>query len=122
MAETGSAASLELNEKLFKAAKAGDLDAVNECIAAGADVSYQADEGVSSLMTAAEEGHAEVVATLLQAGAPWNQQVGYCTIQYESSMPGATSLGAISLANRQVKYTYSQSGGSQAGRQQYYLV
>lgn len=75
MTDTEVPASPELSVKLFQAAKAGDLDAVNEYIAAGANVAFQDHEGVSPLMTAAEEGHAEVVAALLQAGAPWNQQV-----------------------------------------------
>lgn len=83
-----------LNHKLFAAAKGGDLAAVNDCIAAGANVACQDEEGVSSLMTAAEQGHAEVVAALLQEGAPWNQQVSYCCpgwhAQYNRITPSPT--------------------------------
>ena len=45
------------------------------------DSSHSQDaEGVSPLMRAAEGGHMEVVAELLQSGAPWNAQdaAGYC--------------------------------------------
>jgi len=49
--------------------------AVKAAIDQGADVTYQHDEGVTALMTAAENGHVEIVTQLLQAGAPWNQQV-----------------------------------------------
>lgn len=39
----------------------------------GVDAAYQDEsDGRSALMAAASEGHAEILTTLLTAGAPWN--------------------------------------------------
>ena len=42
-------------------------------LGSGVDAAYQdPTDGRSAIMAAAAEGHAEVVKTLLAAGAPWN--------------------------------------------------
>lgn len=62
---------------LCKASAAGDLARVSALLDEGTDVSYQDEQGMSALMHAADGGHKEVVATLLEAGCPWNLQVGH---------------------------------------------
>ncbi len=81
MSENQFNVEVSLNKQLFNAAKAGDLQALNQSIESGANVTYKDEQGVTALMVAAEEGHAEVVAALLEAGAPWNQQVS-CLLQH----------------------------------------
>lgn len=85
MGEPAAQKDVELNKKLWAAV--GDLQAVKSLCLAGADVTYQNDEGTSSLMNAAENGHKEVVVALLEAGAPWNQQdtSGYCAGEYATA-------------------------------------
>jgi len=61
--------------RLMRAAAAGDLAAVREAVAAGADANgWEKAErtGKSPLMAAAEHGHAEIISELLQAGADAN--------------------------------------------------
>lgn len=55
---------------LFRAVFASDLDAVRQCLAAGADLDARTDRGRTPLMVAAGLGHDDVVAALLVAGAP----------------------------------------------------
>lgn len=88
MSEPSSApGSTELDKQLWAAAEAGDLELVKQLCSQNADVTYQNDEGTSALMTAAENGHTAVVAALLEAGAPWNQQdkSGYCAGEYATA-------------------------------------
>ncbi|XP_077219974.1 ankyrin repeat family protein isoform X2 [Tasmannia lanceolata] len=59
-------------ELLCEAALAGDCRKVRDLVAAGADVSYFDGEGLTPLMHAAKHGHADIVKTLLEFGAPWN--------------------------------------------------
>lgn len=59
-------------ESLCEAARNGELERVNSLIAAGADVTYFDDEGLTPLMHAARNGCSEVVKALLDGGAPWN--------------------------------------------------
>ncbi|KAK7828670.1 protein arginine n-methyltransferase 2 [Quercus suber] len=63
---------MEQGEQLCEAARSGDLDNLRALIDSGADVSYFDGEGLTPLMHAAKHGHAAVVKTLLDAGAPWN--------------------------------------------------
>jgi ankyrin repeat protein len=88
MGEQSSATgSAELDKQLWAAAAAGDLELVKQLCTNSADVTYQNDEGTTALMTAAENGHTAVVAALLEAGAPWNQQdtSGYCAGEYATA-------------------------------------
>ena len=58
---------------LLAAAGGGDLGKVRACLDAGAPASAQDDAtGESALMRAAAAGSAEIVALLLERGAPWN--------------------------------------------------
>ncbi|MHA1730657.1 MAG: ankyrin repeat domain-containing protein [Promethearchaeota archaeon] len=57
------------NEKLWEAAKAGDLDGVKEAIASGADINSMSEWEGTALHSAASGGHLEVVDYLLGAGA-----------------------------------------------------
>lgn len=85
-AGSGGGSSAE-QQQLFDAAAAGDLEAVQAALEAGADVTWADGEGTSALMTAAENGHVAVVAALLRAGSPWNAQdhAGYCAGEYATA-------------------------------------
>jgi ankyrin repeat protein len=88
MGEQSSASvSPEPVKQLWAAAAAGDLELVKQLCSDNADVTYQNEEGTTALMTAAENGHTAVVAALLEAGAPWNQQdtSGYCAGEYATA-------------------------------------
>jgi ankyrin repeat protein len=88
MGEQSSASgSPELDKQLWAAAEAGDLELLKQLCSQNADVTYQNEEGTTALMKAAENGHTAVVAALLEAGAPWNQQdtSGYCAGEYATA-------------------------------------
>lgn len=74
-----------LGEQLMLAAQHGDVDALKRILDQDTDIITYADaeEGVTPLMRAAEEGHAEAVAALLEGGCPWNalDHEGYCAGQ-----------------------------------------
>lgn len=55
--------------RLVEAAKAGDIRAVQICLAVGVDADARSAGGESALFLAAGEGHSAVVARLLRAGA-----------------------------------------------------
>ena len=59
----------EFEKQLLKAARAGDLDAVNVTLAAGAAVNARGDYREAALNLAAEYGHLAIVQRLLAAGA-----------------------------------------------------
>lgn len=59
-------------DELCDAASKGDNKKVETLIASGADVTFFNKDGFTPLMLAAKHGHAAVVKTLLDAGAPWN--------------------------------------------------
>eukprot|EP00887_Chlorella_sp_A99_P001235 scaffold14.g1235.t1 len=85
-----------LEQQLLDAARAGNAEAVQRLLEAGADPSYQdeAAEGLSPLMAAAERGSHECVALLLAAGAPWQAQDfgGYTAGEYASGGSHRTVL------------------------------
>jgi len=58
-----------LDQQLWRAARDGDLEAVNAALAAGAQVNARGDYGDAALNLAAENGHLEVTLRLLAAGA-----------------------------------------------------
>ncbi|KAI4321065.1 hypothetical protein MLD38_034486 [Melastoma candidum] len=62
----------EAGEQLCAAAAAGKLARLKSLISGGADVTYFDAEGLTPLMHAAREGHANVINALLEASAPWN--------------------------------------------------
>lgn len=70
---------------LHRACEAGDADAVETLVEAGADASYfEGATGTSCLMLAARAGSERAVAALLRAGAPWNalDRAGRCAGEY----------------------------------------
>jgi ankyrin len=60
------------SKALLPAAEQGDVARVNECLTNGADPNVRGEHGVTPLILAAREGHANVVASLLEAGADVN--------------------------------------------------
>src|SRR5262245_58826924 len=60
------------DEALFAAARKGDVAAVRERLAAGADVNAKTPYGASALSFASEKGHLDVVRELLKANADPN--------------------------------------------------
>ena len=58
-----------LNSELMKAARLNNANRARRLIEAGADMDFQDEEGKTPLMTAAEEGSAEVVQLLIESGA-----------------------------------------------------
>lgn len=82
-----AAAAEDPNVQLLAACDEGDLAEVSRLIDEGADPAFQDAEGISGLMKAAENGHAEVVGMLLEAGAPWNavDNEGYCVGEYATA-------------------------------------
>ncbi|KAK9270094.1 hypothetical protein L1049_025668 [Liquidambar formosana] len=55
-----------------RAARNGGAGKMRALIVAGDDVTYFDSDGLTPLMQAAKLGHADIVRTLLEAGAPWN--------------------------------------------------
>ena len=67
--------SQSFERALFEAAKDGDIDEVNETLAAGADVNGVIEGDGSPLIQAAARGHLDIVTLLLDRGADVNQIV-----------------------------------------------
>ena len=57
------------DEQLMQAAYQGNLSAINEALAQGAEINAQGPFGDTALNEAAEQGHFEIVERLLEAGA-----------------------------------------------------
>lgn len=68
-----ASASSASSDDLTKAARKGDLGAVEQLLAAGADPNQGDDAGVTALHIAATEGRVDVVRALLVAGASVDQ-------------------------------------------------
>ena len=64
-------------EKLFAAARAGDLAAVKAQLDAGTDLKATNDDGETALHLASMAGHKEVVKLLLARGVPADVQNKY---------------------------------------------
>ena len=56
-------------KRLLSAADHGDLEHLNNLLAAGVDVNIHAMNGITPLMVASRQGHIEIVRALLEAGA-----------------------------------------------------
>jgi ankyrin repeat protein len=62
--------TMQPEDELYRAARAGDLDGLRRCLAAGPDAVRRTDhQGYSALTLAAYHGHAGAVRLLLAAGA-----------------------------------------------------
>jgi ankyrin repeat protein len=68
----GCADSTDKDARLIKAAKDGDLPAIQTALAGGDDINGRDKSGATALMWAANGGHAEVVKLLLEKGADVN--------------------------------------------------
>ena len=66
----GGKTGVELS--IHKAAEAGNIEAVKQHLAAGADVNAKLDRGYTALHYAAHEGHKEIAQLLIAAGADVN--------------------------------------------------
>ena len=63
-----------LDQELVASAEDGDIDAVEQLIAEGANVNYvNADDGSTALMVAAEVGHASIVRLLIHSNSDANR-------------------------------------------------
>ena len=79
--------------RLMEAARTGDLDAVRQLIAGGAELNHTAKYGLSALMLAVLNGHADVVQALARAGAQQDLR--------GTGAPGFAGKTARDLANAQ---------------------
>ncbi len=61
-------------EKFWKAAKAGDVETIQQALDVGVDVDAKTNYGATALAFAAERGHLNVVKILIEAGADVNNQ------------------------------------------------
>ena len=59
-----------MSEQLIEAAKSGDVERVEQALAAGADVDSRDAAGATALMFAAHGGHLDAVQALIAAGKP----------------------------------------------------
>jgi len=66
---SASVSKAEMNAALLKAAEAGNLEIVNDCLVAGADVNVKLSTGATPLMLATFDGHTDIVRLLLENGA-----------------------------------------------------
>ena len=75
-------AATYLNDNLWRAANDGNLHEVEACIAGGVDINSRNYIGETATLFASENGHTDIVAKLIAAGADVNNQAGgglYCT-------------------------------------------
>jgi hypothetical protein len=86
--------------EFYQAVKDGNLERVQELIAAGANVNHVDDDGETALIHASWKGHAAVVAALLAAGAAVNHAYkdGGWTALMMASSQGRTAVVTMLLA------------------------
>ena len=95
----GGKTSKELNA-LIDAAKNGDIEVVNQHLAAGADVNMEAGDGTTPLHNAAIYGHKEVGEILIANGADVNMETGDgITPLHNAAIYGHKEVGEILIAN-----------------------
>lgn len=68
-ARTSTCAAEPGEQRMWEAARQGDVQQVRELLAAGVDVNARTEYGATALSYAADRGHVEVVRALLEAGA-----------------------------------------------------
>jgi outer membrane protein assembly factor BamB/ankyrin repeat protein len=89
------AAAETTKEALWAAARTGDVKALEELLAKGADVNAKNEIGISALWLATSKGHLEAVKLLLKHKADVNVRDG---IWYQTPLSQATSRGQLELA------------------------
>lgn len=89
-----SEAKRELEERLISSAVLGELGPLREALAAGADLSFRDDYGMSALMHACCFGNARAALELLEAGASLTDT----TLEGKSAADLAAESGHCALA------------------------
>ena len=83
-----------LDISIHDAAKAGNIEAVKQHLAAGADVSAKNEGGLTPLHPAAYEGHMEIVELLIAKGADVNTKDvdGFTPVDLAKGHPGIADM------------------------------
>jgi len=82
------------SDSLWSAARDGNLENVRAALADGADVDARAEDGATALFSAAEYGHAAIVAFLAEYGADVNVRA---SLDVGDRAYGVSALGAAAL-------------------------
>ncbi len=83
-----------------KAAEAGNIEALKQHLAAGADVNAKDDDGISPLLLAATWGHKEIVELLIANGADVNAKaVDSLTLLHITAGWGHKEIVELFIAN-----------------------
>jgi ankyrin repeat protein len=97
---------------LMKAASTGDLGATKAALLGGARVNTSNTWGSTPVLLAAKEGHADVVRTLLRAGASANGRGGAMTPLAAAALGGHTEVIKLLLGSGAEADTSTESGES----------
>jgi len=99
MAVPAAAEGRSLGNDLLEAARTGDAAAVRALLQTGAEVNAARGDGITALHLAAEHGHAEVVRTLLDAGAALERgtRIGHYTPLHLAARGGHGEVVALLL-------------------------
>jgi ankyrin repeat protein len=89
----------EADRALFKAAERGNIKAVKQQLAAGADVNAKDDGGVTTLQLAAHWGHKEIAELLIAEGADINakDEDGHTPL-HQAALDGHKEIAELLIA------------------------